>query len=299
MRCPRLFDRFYKADPSRTGGSSGLGLAIASEHAALLGASLRARQRPGGGLVFALTLPVTEPLPASDLADTTAAEDRRASDPAPGPPRDPAQAVAPRRLRRHRRRSPSSSPPACPRPARSARPRPSHRPACRRSRRRPTTRRPTCRRPRPHRPWLTRRRPPAPIATPSPSPSPSAPAASPVTLDRHRRHDHRPRLLLPRQLHGQRRARAGPARDPADPGRRHRGDARPPRRPQREGAGRQPRDVHGRAGGHPAAWPVDQGRRGDREPLRRVRVRRRQVGDPRAARARSSTPSPSSRPWTP
>ncbi len=63
---PRLFDRFYKADPSRTGGSSGLGLAIASEHAALLGASLRARQRPGGGLVFTLTLPVTEPLPASD-----------------------------------------------------------------------------------------------------------------------------------------------------------------------------------------------------------------------------------------
>ncbi len=81
---PKLFDRFYKADPSRTGGSSGLGLAIASEHAALLGASLRARQRPGGGLVFSLTLPVTEPLPASDLADTTAAEDRRATNPAPG-----------------------------------------------------------------------------------------------------------------------------------------------------------------------------------------------------------------------
>ena len=81
---PRLFDRFYKADPSRTGGSSGLGLAIASEHAALLGASLRARQRPGGGLVFTLTLPVTEPLPASDLADTTAADDRRATNPAPG-----------------------------------------------------------------------------------------------------------------------------------------------------------------------------------------------------------------------
>ena len=71
---PRLFDRFYKADPSRTGGSSGLGLAIASEHAALLGASLRARQRPGGGLVFTLTLPVTEPLPASDGTDTTASD---------------------------------------------------------------------------------------------------------------------------------------------------------------------------------------------------------------------------------
>ncbi len=66
---PHLFERFYKADPSRRGGSSGLGLAIAAEHAGLIGASLRARPRPGGGLVFALTLPsspVTEPLPASD-----------------------------------------------------------------------------------------------------------------------------------------------------------------------------------------------------------------------------------------
>ena len=114
----------------------------------------------------------------------------------------------------------------------------------------------------------------------------------PVALDRHRRHDHRPRLLLPRQLHGQRRPRAGPARDPADPGRGHRGDARPPRRSQREGAGRQPRDVHRRAGRHPAARPVDQGRRGDRGPLGRVRVGRRQVGDPRAARPGRLHPHP-------
>jgi two-component system sensor histidine kinase MtrB len=67
---PHLFDRFYKADPSRAGGSSGLGLAIAAEHAALLGGTLRARRRPGGGMVFALTLPVTRSLPAGDRSDT-------------------------------------------------------------------------------------------------------------------------------------------------------------------------------------------------------------------------------------
>ena len=70
---PRLFERFYKSDPSRAGGSSGLGLAIAAEHAALIGAALRVRARPGGGLVFALTVPtasVTGSLPPGDAGDT-------------------------------------------------------------------------------------------------------------------------------------------------------------------------------------------------------------------------------------
>jgi signal transduction histidine kinase len=69
-----LFDRFYKADPSRRGIGSGLGLAIAAEHASLIGASLRVRRRPGGGLVFALTIPrapVTGSLPAGDDDDTS------------------------------------------------------------------------------------------------------------------------------------------------------------------------------------------------------------------------------------
>jgi two-component system sensor histidine kinase MtrB len=55
----RIFERFHKADPSRHEGSSGLGLAIASEHAALLGGSLRAANRPMGGLRVELRLPVT------------------------------------------------------------------------------------------------------------------------------------------------------------------------------------------------------------------------------------------------
>ncbi len=81
-----LFDRFYKADPSRRGGSSGLGLAIAAEHAALLGGSLRARNRPGGGLIVALTLPLAGPvtgsLPPGDAADTGRGDAGGASTPA-------------------------------------------------------------------------------------------------------------------------------------------------------------------------------------------------------------------------
>lgn len=58
-----LFDRFYKADASRRLGSSGLGLAIAAEHARLLGGRLAARNRDGGGLEVSLHLPVTGSLP--------------------------------------------------------------------------------------------------------------------------------------------------------------------------------------------------------------------------------------------
>jgi signal transduction histidine kinase len=84
---PHLFDRFWKADPSRgassSGGSSGLGLAIAAEHAALLGGSIRARNRPGGGLIVAMTLPVTRSLPARDADDTHGADPRTVSTSAP------------------------------------------------------------------------------------------------------------------------------------------------------------------------------------------------------------------------
>ena len=66
-RLSRIFDRFYKADVSRHGGSSGLGLAIAAEHAGLLGGELRASNRQGGGLRIELVLPVTEPLPGGDV----------------------------------------------------------------------------------------------------------------------------------------------------------------------------------------------------------------------------------------
>ena len=50
---------------------------------ALIGGSLRARARPGGGLIFALTLPVTQPLPAGDMPDTDGTDAGAASEPAP------------------------------------------------------------------------------------------------------------------------------------------------------------------------------------------------------------------------
>jgi two-component system sensor histidine kinase MtrB len=65
-RIGRIFERFFKADPSRHGGSSGLGLAIAAEHAALLGGRLTAANRAGGGLRIVLELPVTGSLPGGD-----------------------------------------------------------------------------------------------------------------------------------------------------------------------------------------------------------------------------------------
>jgi two-component system sensor histidine kinase MtrB len=58
---PHIFDRFYKADPSRSAsGGSGLGLAIAWETARLLGGSLSAESGVGdsAGARFTLRLPV-------------------------------------------------------------------------------------------------------------------------------------------------------------------------------------------------------------------------------------------------
>ena len=57
-RLERIFDRFTKLDPSRSGGSSGLGLAIAAEHAALLDGYLQAMNREGGGLRLELVVPL-------------------------------------------------------------------------------------------------------------------------------------------------------------------------------------------------------------------------------------------------
>ena len=63
---PHVFERFYKADASRSGGGTGLGLAIARENALLLGAQLEVASEPGAGSRFTLVLPVAQPLRDGD-----------------------------------------------------------------------------------------------------------------------------------------------------------------------------------------------------------------------------------------
>jgi two-component system, OmpR family, sensor histidine kinase MtrB len=72
---PRAFDRFSKADRSRSGGGTGLGLAIARENARLLGGDVTVRSRPGEGAVFTLRLPVSEPLRDGEAAVADNADD--------------------------------------------------------------------------------------------------------------------------------------------------------------------------------------------------------------------------------
>lgn len=53
---PHLFERFYKADPARSGAGTGLGLAIAQENARLLGGRIEVRSEVERGTRFTLRL---------------------------------------------------------------------------------------------------------------------------------------------------------------------------------------------------------------------------------------------------
>ena len=61
---PLIFEPFYRADPSRQRekGSVGLGLALAHELTQLLGGHIEAANRPTGGAVFTVSLPVQQPV---------------------------------------------------------------------------------------------------------------------------------------------------------------------------------------------------------------------------------------------
>jgi two-component system OmpR family sensor kinase len=56
----RVFERFYQADPSRSGGGAGLGLAIARWIAEAHGGRIWARNNDGPGASFFVALPLAE-----------------------------------------------------------------------------------------------------------------------------------------------------------------------------------------------------------------------------------------------
>ena len=55
----KIFERFYRGDPSRanTGVHAGLGLAIVKEYIARLGGTLELESQPGGGSQFKIRVP--------------------------------------------------------------------------------------------------------------------------------------------------------------------------------------------------------------------------------------------------
>ena len=60
---PFVFERFYRADPSRTTGGAGLGLSIAHQIAEAHGGTIGVTSKPGIGSTFTFSLPKKEPVP--------------------------------------------------------------------------------------------------------------------------------------------------------------------------------------------------------------------------------------------
>jgi signal transduction histidine kinase len=73
----RLFERFYRADPSRTGDTPhcGLGLAIAKSYVDLMHGTIAVSSQPGQGTTFCIRLPFTG-FPAESEGAVVAASDR-------------------------------------------------------------------------------------------------------------------------------------------------------------------------------------------------------------------------------
>jgi signal transduction histidine kinase len=55
---PGIFDRFYRANPTRADGPGGLGLSIVKRYSEMLGADVSVKSRVGEGTRFLVRLPV-------------------------------------------------------------------------------------------------------------------------------------------------------------------------------------------------------------------------------------------------
>lgn len=64
---PRVFERFYTADRSRSGAGSGLGLTIARQAVELQGGRIEVTSRPGAGTTVTMLLAAPEPGPPGHL----------------------------------------------------------------------------------------------------------------------------------------------------------------------------------------------------------------------------------------
>jgi len=55
---PRIWERLYRADPSRTERGLGLGLSLVKAYVQAHGGAVEATSQPGGGSMFTVRLPV-------------------------------------------------------------------------------------------------------------------------------------------------------------------------------------------------------------------------------------------------
>ena len=66
---PHVFERFYRAESSRAGEGTGLGLVIAREIIEVLEGRIEAQCAPGEGSVFTVRLPLVKKLPEREFSE--------------------------------------------------------------------------------------------------------------------------------------------------------------------------------------------------------------------------------------